>query len=129
MSTQVQQDWDKRVLRLRHVCDQLLLLVEELDKDDECHMSGADVVEFICNMRLGISEAHETAHDPLLGAANELLEAADEVLSNVCDSKCYGPEDVDPDDWDGPLDEDGDMWFWDMWNLRTALDKGKGWKP
>jgi len=83
MSTQVQQDWGNRVRRLRYRLEQLLSLVHELDTDDECSMSGADVVEFICNMRLGIPEAVETAQDPLLDAAPKLLEACRSCLHQI----------------------------------------------
>jgi hypothetical protein len=83
MSTQVQQDWGDRVRRLRYQLETWISLIQKLDTDDECSMSGADVVEFVCNMRLGMSEAFETVHDPLLDAAPELLEACRSCLHQI----------------------------------------------
>ena len=59
-------------------------------------------------------------------AAPDLLEAAEALLANLIDTEAYGPDDIDPDEWDGPLDEDGAPWYSDVWNLKEAISKAKG---
>ncbi len=54
-------------------------------------------------------------------ATQELVNAADEVLRNIIDSGAYGPDEFDVFDLQFPVDEDGDRWFPDVWNLKQAL--------
>lgn len=51
----------------------------------------------------------------------DLLDAANHVLGNTIDGGGYGPEET-ADDCDYPRDEDGDQWYWDFWELKTAIE-------
>ncbi len=54
------------------------------------------------------------------GKYQRLVDAAHEVLKNACDSGSHGPgSDAEPEAWD--LDEDGDAWYGDFWELKEAL--------
>lgn len=83
--------------------------------------------ETICEMQSSVSPEETTANQRLIVASPKLLEAAEALLANLIDTEAFGPdEEIDPDDWDGPLDEDGAPWYWDVWNLREAIEQAKG---
>ena len=52
---------------------------------------------------------------------SRLVDAARVVLANMLDCDQWGPCDCDEhDNW--PKDEDGDVWFPDIWELKEALN-------
>ena len=60
-------------------------------------------------------------------AVPDLVEAAECVLRNMIDSESYGPDPANVDDdnnW--PCDEDGDLWYPDIWDLAQALNRMQG---
>ena len=58
---------------------------------------------------------------PLLRTAPRLQAAAANVLSNLADGNALGPNEVDVDVEDYPRDDDGNLWWHDLWELNCAL--------
>jgi len=68
------------------------------------------------------SQAAELAYK-MACSNGRLREAATIILANLIDADDYGPDDTggaDCDDW--PRDEDGDLWYPDVWELKEALN-------
>jgi len=55
----------------------------------------------------------------------ELLDAAEDLIVNLIDTKDFGPNEENPDYDDYPKDEDGDAWYHDAFRLREAVNKAR----